>query len=151
MGMTGTIRALQRGFSLVTAIFLLVVLSALGAMMLTFFAAQQQSSALDIMGARAYQAARAGIEWGAFHVIQSSVADGGAFAASCLPGPATSPALTLGGTLSAFNVTVVCSATPHVEGAAQLTVYNITSTATYGGAPGQPDYVMRVIAVSIGK
>lgn len=144
-------RNLQRGFSLVTAIFLLVVLSALGAMMLTFFSAQQQGAALDVTGARAYQAARAGIEWGAFHVVRSAVADGGVFAAACLPGPATSPPLALGGTLSAFNVAVSCSATSHTEAATTLVVYNLTSTAQYGTAAGQPDYVVRVINATIAK
>jgi Tfp pilus assembly protein PilX len=56
----------QQGFSLVTAIFLLVVLAGLGAVMATFFTNQQQSSALDVMGSRAYQAARAGIEWAVY-------------------------------------------------------------------------------------
>lgn len=145
-----TIRKLQRGFSLVTAIFLLVVLSALGAMMLTFFSAQQQSSALDVMGVRAYQAARAGVEWGAFQIIQSGVA-GGAFATACMPGPTTSPAPALGGTLSVFNVAVSCSAVSSVEGTTSVAVYNITSTATYGGTPGQPDYVERVINVTVAQ
>lgn len=145
-----TIRKLQRGFSLVTAIFLLVVLSALGAMMMTFFTAQQQSSALDVMGTRAYQAARAGIEWGAFQVIQSGVA-GGAFAAGCLPGPSTSTAPAMGGTLAQFNVSVTCTAASSVEAGATLTVYNLTAMATAGGAPGQPDYVERVINVTIAQ
>ena len=53
------------GFALPSAIFLLVVLSALGAFLLTFSSGQQMSSAADINGSRAYWAARAGIEWGA--------------------------------------------------------------------------------------
>ena len=53
----------QSGFLLVTAIFLLVILAALGAFILTISGTQQTSSALDVQGARAYQAARAGIEW----------------------------------------------------------------------------------------
>lgn len=142
------IRRLQRGFSLVTAIFLLVVLSALGAMMLTFFSAQQQSSALDVMGTRAYQAARAGIEWGAFHVIQSSVADGGAYAAACLGGT-NSPALALGGTLAPFNVVVACQAMAYSEASATVTVYQLTSTAKSGGQPGNSDYVERVVDATV--
>ena len=146
-----TIRRLQRGFSLVTAIFLLVVLSALGAMMLTFFSAQQQSSALDVLGTRAYQAARAGVEWGAFHVIRSAVADGGAYAAACLPGPANSPVLTLGGTLKSFNVVVACQATAYSEASSTVTVYQLTSTSKYGGQPGQADYVERVVDATIAR
>lgn len=144
---------LQRGFSLVTAIFLMVVLSALGAMLLTFFSAQQKSFTLDIMGARAYQAARAGIDWGAFQIIQSSVAgaSGVAFAAACLPGPTSSP-LALDGTLSSFRVTVGCRATSYVEAGTTLAVYDLTSSAVYGGATlGQSDYVERVIDATIAR
>jgi MSHA biogenesis protein MshP len=134
-----TIRGLQRGFSLVTAIFLLVVLGALGTMMMTFFSAQQQSSALDVVGVRAYQAARAGIEWGAFQVLQSGV--------GCAP----SSTVALGGKLAPFNVTVACQASAYSEAAATVTVYQLTSTAKYGGSPGQADYVERVIDATFAK
>lgn len=147
--MTTMRHKLQRGFSLVTAIFLLVVLSGLGAVMMTFFAAQQQSSALDVMGARAYQASRAGIEWGAYQIIQSGVA-GGAFASACQPGPVSSP-VALTNTLSGFNVNVQCSAASHVEGASTLWVYSINSVAATGGAAGQPDYVERQLAATIAQ
>src|SRR4030065_2779656 len=72
----------QRGFSLVSAIFLLVVIAALGTFAVTLSTTQQQSAALDVLGARAYQAARAGIEGGA---------DQGLPASSCLP-PSFAPA-----------------------------------------------------------
>lgn len=52
-----------RGFAVITAIFLLVILTALGVGMLMFSRAQQASSSYDVQGSRAYQAARAGIEW----------------------------------------------------------------------------------------
>jgi len=64
-------RRLHQGFSLVSAIFLLVVLAFLGVAMTTFSTTQHQSAALDVMGSRAYQAARAGIEWAAYNVAQS--------------------------------------------------------------------------------
>ena len=133
-----SIHGLQRGFSLVTAIFLLVVLSALGAMMLTFFTAQQQSSGLDVMGTRAYHAARAGVEWGAYQVLQA----GNCVASSTLP---------LGGTLAPFNVTVTCQAQAYSEAAATVTVYRLTSTAKSGGSPGQADYVERVIDATFAR
>ena len=55
-----------RGFSIVAAIFLLVALAALGAAIVIVSTTQQVGSALDVQGARVYQAARAGIEWGAY-------------------------------------------------------------------------------------
>jgi MSHA biogenesis protein MshP len=150
----------HRGFSIITAIFLLVVLGTLGTMMVTFFAAQQQSSALDVMGSRAYQASRAGIEWAAYNVStmpqSSSVAPATLWAAGCTVPPAL-PFLTvlpaLNGTLLPFSVTVSCTATPAVEGATPpptIYIYDIVSTATYGVA-GNPDYVERVLSVKMGR
>lgn len=157
LGKTWRVRV-QRGFSLVTAIFLLVVLASLGAMMMTFFTAQQQSSALDVLGTRAYQASRAGIEWAAFGVSQMPPASATA-AATLWPGCATGtnfPANTLGGTLAPFSVTVSCTATSAVEGTnppPTIYIYDITSTATgpNGAAPGSADYVERVINVRMGR
>src|SRR5476649_2355833 len=60
---------IQRGFSLVSAIFLLVVIAALGTFAVTLFTTQQQSATMDVLGSRAYQAARAGIEWGEYQAI----------------------------------------------------------------------------------
>lgn len=142
---------LQSGFSLVTAIFLLVVLSALGAMMVTFSTAQQKSSSLDVLGSRAYQAARAGIEWAAYYVaIQPS----GALWVGCatIPTPLFATG-TLEGTLSPFQVTVTCTPSgPFTDGAA-IYVYDITSTATgvNGALAGGADYVERVINVKMGR
>lgn len=136
----------QKGFSLITAIFLLVVLGALGTMMVTFFAAQQQSSALDLRGSRAYQASRAGIEWAAFHIQQQAQDQGCAGIVSPL-----FAAGDLTGSLSTFQVTLTCSAASAVEGASPFYVYDLTSTAVSGGAPGNPDYVERVLNVKMGR
>lgn len=58
------------GVGLVTAIFLLVVLAGLAVAMVALSTSQQASSTLDEQGARAYQAARAGIEWGLYQRLQ---------------------------------------------------------------------------------
>ena len=139
----------KQGFSLVTAIFLLVVLAGLGALMMTFFAVQQQSSALDALGSRAYQAARAGVEWSAFQITQSGVT-GGAFATACQTGATSSP-VPLPGTLSGFGVNVQCSAASSVEGASNVWVYDITATASgvNSATPGSTDYVEREIQAAI--
>lgn len=142
-------RMAQRGFSIITAIFLLVVLGGLGTMMVTFFVAQQQSSALDVMGSRAYQASRAGIEWAAFKVNQQSA---GAQWVGC--GTLVPPLFSagdLGGDLSPFSVTLACSAASATEAASTIWVYNLTSTASFGGLAGSSDYVARVISVKMGR
>lgn len=52
-----------RGFLLPSAIFLLVILAALGAFILNISTGQQLGMALDVKGERAWQAANAGMEW----------------------------------------------------------------------------------------
>ena len=54
----------QCGFAVVSAIFIVVALAALGAFIATVSSTQHVGNALDIEGARGYQAARAGVEWG---------------------------------------------------------------------------------------
>ncbi|MCO5098027.1 MAG: hypothetical protein M9884_11245 [Rhodocyclaceae bacterium] len=61
----------QRGFSIVTAIFLIVILAALGAFAVSMFRVQQTTAAYDELGARGYQAAQAGIEWGAWQALRT--------------------------------------------------------------------------------
>lgn len=97
----------QRGFSLISAIFLLVMMSGLGVAILTVFTVQQASSAMDVQGARAYQAGRAGIEWGLYQQLQQQ---------SCAA--TTSFALPAGSTLSSFTVTVTCVLTMTSDGGA---------------------------------
>ena len=143
-----TIRKFQKGLSLVTAIFLLVVLAGLGAVMMTFFTAQQQSTALDIMGTRAYQAAKAGIEWGAYQVLLPIPPSGGP-PNPCFTSPTTLPAL--GGSLSGFTVRVTCSRyTPIPADQAISAVYSLQSTATQG-QPSLPDYVERQVSATFAQ
>lgn len=139
---------MQQGFSLVTAIFLLVVIAALGTFAVTLSTTQQQSAALDVLGARAYQASRAGIDWGAYQVLPASAA---AFASTCRTAGSNSQSINgLPNSLAGFAVTVGCQASSHVEGTSTLWVYNLTSTATQG-AVATPDYVERQMTVTIAQ
>lgn len=129
----------ESGFVLPTAIFLLVVLAALATYMVALSRTSHTSSALDIQGERAYLAARAGIEWGAWQLLQNS---------SCAAAP---PPLALTGTLAAFSVNVGCvQSGSYTDGADTVAVYQITSTAT-SGVPGEVDYVERQIQAGFSK
>jgi len=116
----------QRGLSLVTAIFLMVVLALLGAFMLSATAIQQSSQQFDVQGVRAYQAARAGVEWGAWQVLDPNNAIGTAALPTC---PTSPTQLALAGSLSPFTVTVTCSATSTTEGNRNVGAYLIVATA----------------------
>src|SRR5436190_4028339 len=99
--------ARMRGFSIVAAIFLLVVLALLGAAIVYVTGLQQSGHQLDILGARAYQAARAGIEWGAFQVLDPN----NTIATAALPTCSSTNLSGLAGSLASFTVTVTCTPT----------------------------------------
>lgn len=162
-----TARGQQQGFSLVSAIFLLVVIAALGTFAVTLSTTQQMGEAVDVIGARGYQAARAGIEWGAFEIVQSGVA-GTAFASACQPGPTSASFVPTATTLNNFNVTVTCIAQSFVEPVSSVTasgvvttihtassplwVYQLSSSAvTSTATAGSPGYVERGISVLIAQ
>ena len=122
----------QRGFSIITAVFLIVVLSLLGAFIVSVTGLQLSSLALDVQGVRAYQAARAGMEWGAFQVLDPNNTQNAASCATpampACPG-GNLPAGTLAGSLSAFTVTIGCEQTVATEGNRNIWVYELVSTA----------------------
>ncbi len=135
----------ESGFVLPTAIFLLVVLAALATYMVSLSRTAHISSALDLQGGRAYQAARAGIEWAAWQVV-----DPQNLQPNPTPCPASPTVLTLTGTLAAFAVSVRCDRTVQTDGADTVATYQITSTAS-AGAPEELDYVERQIQASFSK
>ena len=139
-------RQSQRGFLIIAAVFLLVVLAGLVAYLTTVSTTSQAASAADLNSARAYQAARAGIEWGAYQLLRDS---GGAFTATCNGGTATSN-LTFGD----FTATVTCTAGASLsEGASTVRAYRIVSNGC--NQPACPTvttsatYVERELAISI--
>lgn len=116
---------LQRGFTAISAIVILVVLVALGAFIVNVSTNQQLGSALDVQGVRAYEAARAGVEWGLYQQLRNTSCAG---ATSFVP-PAP--------TLATYTVTVSCVATPGSNGGP--VTYTVVSTACNqpaGAAPG---------------
>jgi MSHA biogenesis protein MshP len=106
----------EAGVGIVTAIFLLVVLAGLGVAMVGVYTAQQASSNIDLLGARAYQAARAGLEWGIFRARQDPPV---CQDRSSFPMPQ-------GTSLTGFTVIVTCTR-PIMQGG--LTRYVIAATA----------------------
>lgn len=137
----------ERGFSLVSAIFLLVILSALGVFMVALSTMQQTASTQDLQGSRAYQAARAGIEWGAYQIMNpenTNPATPPFTAQYACAGPITLPV----GAVSGFSVAVECASSNFIEGGNSATVYRLTSTASMGTA-GTTSYIERAMTASI--
>lgn len=125
----------QRGFSLVPALFLLVVLAILGSVAVRLTGVQQQTTVLSMQSARAYAAAKTGVEWSAYQAL--NVGNCGNSTLS----------LTEGG-LVGFTVDVSCSSTSHTEGASTTNVFVLDAFA-YSGSYGSPDYVSRRIRATV--
>src|SRR5687767_6401510 len=117
----------QTGFSLVAAIFLLVVLALMGALIASVTGMQQGSSQLDVSGVRAYQAARAGMEWAAHQVLDPGNLEPSCGIKSC---PASPTNLSLSESLSGFTVRVECTQEADTtESNRNVRVFRIVATA----------------------
>ncbi len=130
-------RRFQRGGALVTAIFLLVVLSALGVAMVSLSTSQQKSSSLDLLGTHAYLAARSGAEWGVYRALRQDICAG---TADTFLVPVGSP--------STFSVTVVCTQLTDLGvQRRQVTATACNQSGVCGNTANNSDYVQRVLTV----
>ena len=134
--MTRAIATRQHGFSLVSAVFLLVVLAGLGVFAVRLNTMQQQTVTAGLRAAQAFQAARTGVAWGAYRAL-----NGGACAAS------TTLNLTEGAA-SGFRVDVQCTQRTHAEGASTVHVF-VFDVRAEAGVYGGPDYVSRRLQTKI--
>ncbi len=149
-----TAGAAPRGFTLVSAVFILVVLAALGAALAKISVAQHLGSAAEIEAVRAQQGAYAGLEWGAFQVLRVP------------PPPAAAPACFAPTNFSAaglpgYTITVNCTRTPSSgtvsDGLTSIAFYQLVANACNapsGGAcpaSGTPSstYVERQLARTV--
>ncbi len=128
-------RQRQSGISLVPALFLLIVLAALGVVAVRLTAVQSQTVVLAMQSARAFSAARAGIDWSAYQALVN-----GSCASATLM-------LTEAG-LNGFSVDTTCSVTTHSEGPQTVSIFTIEAFAR-SGVYGTPDYVSRRIRSTI--
>ena len=141
----------QTGFAAIAAIFLVVVLAALGSFMLTFSNTQQLTATQDLQGTRAFWAARAGLEWGVAKVGSVTSA---ASVAACAAFPKATPQTLPGSTATfdgSFKAEVYCEPSSYAEGSATVNIYKITATATPSGgvATGSIAYVERSLTAIV--
>ncbi|HEY0061665.1 MAG TPA: agglutinin biogenesis protein MshP [Telluria sp.] len=141
-----------RGVSLITAVFLIVLLAGLTAALVRVFGAQQAASAMDMLGSQAYQAARSGLEWGMFQQLRVQPPS-----VACFASPQTF-ALPSDGNLRNFSVTVSC--TPKAGNAVGNTTNRWTlvavacnqldtTTARCPNANPGADYVQRTVQAEL--
>lgn len=123
-------RQTEGGFALVNAIFVLVVLAALGAYMVTISGVQSRTPLFGLQGQRAYHAARSGLDWG----IARSISTG-----SCAAGDFT---------VEGFTITVACQSDSFNESGTPYNVYRLSSFARQG-TYGSADYVSRRLEAKV--
>ncbi len=139
-----------RGFALPSALFLLVILASLAAFLVNLSMTQNATSTQDVQGARAYQAARAGIEWGLYQVLDPLNAT------VVPPGNATWPAMPacVAGNvvIVGFNVAIRCESFDYSEAGLnrRIRVYRLVATAS-AGVVGTLPYIEREVAVTVSK
>ena len=120
----------QRGFAIVSAIFILVVLAGLAGFVVSLTTTQSMTFAQDIQGARAYLVARTGIEWGLNRWLTAD---------NCTT---TGAPTALNGFTLSISMTELTTTTPHF--------CTIEVTATSGGSAGSVGYVERQLRVVVG-
>jgi MSHA biogenesis protein MshP len=130
-------RAQQAGFALVAAMFVLIIIALVIAAMMRMAGNQHGTNSLAIQQARAYQAARSGLDWG----ISS------ALAGSCLP---SKTLVMTGSNLSEFEGAVVnCALQIYSENGRSVRIYRLTATAQNSVPGARPDYAYRSLTATV--
>jgi MSHA biogenesis protein MshP len=124
-----TTRIAQSGSALIGALFLIIVVSALGAFAINLQANQRQEGMLQLLQQRVEFAARSGIEYWIYQIENS---------AACSSG--SGPEFGNQPEFAQIRLDTVCSAI--LTGAGSTTVYSIEVQASYGNF-GDPDFVRR--------
>jgi MSHA biogenesis protein MshP len=136
---------------MMSMLFILVVLAALGTALAALTQRQQMGSAGELAAAKAYQAAFAGLEWGSHQVLRA----GGQ------PACFATRNIALPDQLTGFTVTVACTRTPGTgtvtDGDQALAFYTVVATACNipssgacpNGATTEPTYAERQLTRSL--
>jgi MSHA biogenesis protein MshP len=111
-----------RGFTMVSMLFILVALAALGAALASLSQRQHLGSAGELAAAKSYQAAFAGLEWGSHQILRA----GG------VPACFAARNIALPDQLAGYTVTVTCTRTPSsgtvADGDQTLAFYTVVAT-----------------------
>jgi MSHA biogenesis protein MshP len=132
-----TVPGKQQGISLIAVIFLITVLALSVVFMQRLSNVSTATNNLGIQGARAWQAAQAGAEWGVFQVL-----NGGCPAA-------TSNFDLTEQALAGFSVTVNCAATTYTEEANTITLYQLDVVAQSGTLGVTPEFASRRVSLTV--
>lgn len=123
----------NKGFILVSVLFLVVVLGAIALVMSSTTGVQQFTNVYSIQASRAYFAARSGLEY---------AIDRATSAGACTNGNVAMAGIN-------FTVNVSCTSTAGIDEAGNITtVFTINSTAT-SGTLGNINFVTRTVRATV--
>lgn len=112
-GSEGCLKSTQRGSALVIAVFIIIVISLLGAALVKILDSSQENVAFEVIGTRAYTAAQIGVQWQLAQIFPLAVAGNDAEVRTCndivLPPP------TISGTKGLHSCDIVLDAITHCE------------------------------------
>jgi len=123
----------QRGFALIGALFVLVVVAALGAFAVRINMTQQHDADLDLQQLRAEAGLNSGVEYAATRLLAPG--------ANC----GNLANLNVGGYAVTFNA---CARVQYVVNSATVNVYTVTLTSSRG-VYGTPEFLARTATVRV--
>lgn len=129
------IQRAQQGFALIAALFMLVVLAALGAFAVRINMTQQHDAGLELGELRARAALNSGVEYAAARLLA--------------PGATCAALANLNNLVGGFVVTFnACARVQYQVNAVTVNVYTVTVTSTHG-VYGTPEFVARNATVRV--
>lgn len=127
----------QRGFSLIAAVFLITAVAAIAVISVSLSATRSVSTGQSLQAARAFFAARSGIEYAVARAFPAGQ--------GCAEAVAGSPL-----NIEGFNVAIACAADSTVDEAGEISaVYTLSATATAGNL-NNSNFVSRRLQVVVG-
>lgn len=132
-------RRTKSGFALAGALALLAICAALSVFFLKMFNLGQEDLARDALSEKAYQAARAGIDFGAYQTLINN---------TCVSSTRVFPGI------AEMNVSLSCQRVSTSEGGVTVTIDTWTALACSStSCPGVsgPGYVERQVRISVAK
>ena len=125
-----------KGFSLVAAIFILVVFSLVGTYALDLSTRMATASELSVDGIRAVFASKSALEWATYQIVTNP--------ASCFS-PTTFNFTQQG--LNHFNTQVSCTSASYTEGGSTFNIFGLTAVSSRGVTTDY-DYITRTLAIT---
>ncbi len=123
------------GFSILIALFVLLVLGALAVFIVTLSGVEHRTPLLQLQATRAYWAAESGLQWGMHAVLKNGTCP----AATTITAPG----------LAGFSARVSCTSTAHTEQGKTFSVYALTSVASNGTFGSRVDFVQRKLEATV--